>query len=406
MQFCVEYLHDVQVLKRIKMSKKAYYGAAFLMATSAIGPGFLTATALFTQQLSASFGFAILVSILVDLVAQVNVWRIITASGKPAQVLANELLPGLGHLLSAVIIAGGLVFNIGNLAGCGLGLNVLFGIDIITGAWISAALCLLLFVQKEAGTAMDWFAQILGFVMIGLMLYVAATAQPPLALALQKTLYPDSVDVRVIVAIVGGTVGGYITFAGAHRLLEAGVSGVTEVSTAGRSAVLAIVAASSMRILLFSAALGVVWQGVALDKTNPAASVFQLAAGDIGYKIFGVVIWAAAVTSVVGASFTSISFGQSLHPIFTQNKRSLVLAFIATALLLFTVLGNPVKVLVFAGSFNGFILAVALAIMLVIAQNKRTEEAPQHPAYLLWAGWAVAVLLFVFGGWTVLDALR
>ena len=37
--------------------------AAFLMATSAIGPGFLTQTAVFTNSLLASFGFVILISI-------------------------------------------------------------------------------------------------------------------------------------------------------------------------------------------------------------------------------------------------------------------------------------------------------------------------------------------------------
>ena len=42
------------------------------MATSAIGPGFLTQTVVFTEQLGASFGFAILVSVLFDLAAQLN----------------------------------------------------------------------------------------------------------------------------------------------------------------------------------------------------------------------------------------------------------------------------------------------------------------------------------------------
>ena len=44
----------------------ALLGAAFLMATSAVGPGFLTQTTVFTQQLGASFGFVILASILID----------------------------------------------------------------------------------------------------------------------------------------------------------------------------------------------------------------------------------------------------------------------------------------------------------------------------------------------------
>ena len=42
-------------------------GAAFLMATSAIGPGFLTQTTVFTSQLKGSFGFVILVLSLIHI---------------------------------------------------------------------------------------------------------------------------------------------------------------------------------------------------------------------------------------------------------------------------------------------------------------------------------------------------
>ena len=58
--------------------KSAILGAAFLMATSAIGPGFLTQTTKFTAELLTSFGFVILISLLLDIGAQVNIWRIIT----------------------------------------------------------------------------------------------------------------------------------------------------------------------------------------------------------------------------------------------------------------------------------------------------------------------------------------
>ena len=240
----------------------AFYGAAFLMATSAIGPGFLTQTASFTSKLFASFGFAILISIVVDIIAQLNIWRIITVSNKRAQDIANELLPGLGAFLSILIITGGMVFNIGNIAGCGLGLNVLFGIDVITGALISAALAILIFLVKDAGKAMDWFAKILGFIMIGLTLYVAITSHPPLVEALHKTFIPDNIDFTSIVTIVGGTVGGYITFSGAHRLLDAGINGRDQQPQVTKSAVTAIGVASLRRIVLFLAALGVVMQGL------------------------------------------------------------------------------------------------------------------------------------------------
>ena len=100
-------------------------GAVFLMATSSIGPGFLTQTSVFTVQLGAAFAFAILLSILVDIAIQLNVWRILGVSGLRANELANALLPGLGWVLAVLVAIGGLVFNVGNIAGTGLGLNAL-----------------------------------------------------------------------------------------------------------------------------------------------------------------------------------------------------------------------------------------------------------------------------------------
>ena len=384
----------------------AFYGAAFLMATSAIGPGFLTQTASFTSKLFASFGFAILVSIVVDIIAQLNIWRIITVSNKRAQDIANELLPGLGTFLSILIITGGMVFNIGNIAGCGLGLNVLFGIDTITGAMISAAIAIVLFLVKDAGAAMDWFAKILGFIMIGLTLYVAIISHPPLIEAVHKTFIPDTIDFTSIITIVGGTVGGYITFSGAHRLLDAGINGSEKQPQVTKSAVTAIGVASLMRILLFLAALGIVMQGLTLDASNPAASVFGLAAGNLGFKIFGIVIWAAAVTSVVGASFTSISFAQSFHPSVSKNKNYFIVAFIIIAAALFAIFGKPVKVLIFAGAFNGFILAFSLGIMLLAVTNKRIMKNYKHPVALIIAGACVALLMLVFGSITVYNELN
>ncbi|MFJ6963152.1 MAG: divalent metal cation transporter, partial [Lactiplantibacillus plantarum] len=60
-------------------------GAAFMMAMAAVGPGFLTQTATFTSKMGADFGFAILICILVDIVVQLNIWRIIIVSGRHAQ---------------------------------------------------------------------------------------------------------------------------------------------------------------------------------------------------------------------------------------------------------------------------------------------------------------------------------
>src|SRR5215218_6174795 len=87
-------------IKAKSSRRSALLGAMFLMATSAIGPGFITQTAAFTVQLGAAFAFAILVSILVDIAVQTNVWRVIGISGMRAQELGNKVLPGIGWFLA------------------------------------------------------------------------------------------------------------------------------------------------------------------------------------------------------------------------------------------------------------------------------------------------------------------
>src|SRR5215218_5781501 len=140
---------------RIFSRSSAVLGAAFLMANSSIGPGFLTQTTVFTQQLMTSFGFVILVSVLLDIGAQLNTWRILIISELRAQDLGNKLLPGLGYFLMILVVLGGFAFNIGNIAGCGLGVNVLTGLSFQQGAIISCVIALLLFWIRETGKMLD-----------------------------------------------------------------------------------------------------------------------------------------------------------------------------------------------------------------------------------------------------------
>ncbi|MFJ8245018.1 NRAMP family divalent metal transporter [Peribacillus asahii] len=380
-------------------------GAAFLMATSAIGPGFLTQTTVFTQSLAASFGFVILISVILDIFAQTNVWRIIAVSERRGQDIANMVFPGLGYVLAALIVIGGLAFNIGNIAGAGLGLNAMLGISPITGALISAVIAILIFVVKEAGKAMDRFTQIAGFVMIGLMIYVAFTTSPPVGEAVVKTFAPDKIDIIAIVTLVGGTVGGYITFAGGHRLLDAGVKGVGALPEVTKSSVVGILITSVMRIALFLAVLGVVAKGLPIDPDNPPASVFQLAAGNIGYKIFGVVMWAAAITSVVGAAYTSVSFVRTFSEKINQKANWIIIGFIVVSTLCFILIGKPVKVLILVGALNGLILPIALGTLLIAAYKKSIVGDYKHPLWLTISGVIVVVVMALMGGYTIVTQL-
>ncbi|MDA0566477.1 divalent metal cation transporter [Streptomonospora sp. S1-112] len=376
-------------------------GAMFLMATSAIGPGFITQTTDFTARLGATFAFAILVSIFVDVAVQLNIWRVIGVAGMRAQDLANKVLPGAGYVLAALVVFGGAVFNVGNIAGTALGLDALAGVDLRVGATVSALIAIAVFVMRGAGAALDRILVVLGVVMIGLTLYVALVSDPPVGEALRQSVMPDRLDGDLFLAtvtIIGGTVGGYITYAGAHRLIDSGQTGVDNVDAVSRSSIIGVLVTGLMRVLLFLAVLGVVTGGAAiLDSPNAPAEAFAHAAGDLGRRLFGVIMWAAAISSVIGASYTSVSFVATFTPWTSRNRNWLVAGFIAVCLVLFLTLGQaPQTLLIMAGALNGLILPVGMGIMLWVAARRRDLlNGYRYPKWLLVVG-VLAWLLTVY----------
>ena len=368
-------------------------GAAFLMANSSIGPGFLTQTSFYTEQLITSFGFVIIISIILDFGAQINIWRAITLSGMRAQEIANELVPGLGHILSLLVVLGGFAFNIGNIAGCGLALNILTGISFANGAIISGIVAILIFWINEIGKTLDQLTKFLGILKIGLTLFIVYAAHPPILEAVHHTFIPEKISLIAIVTIVGGTVGGYITFSGAHRLIDAGISGSEHIKFVTKSATTGIIISSFMRYILFLAAVGVVSQGIHLDKNNPAATIFETAGGRWGLFIFGIVLWSAAISSVIGASYTSYSFIKNLKARYLQNERLMISCFIIISTSIFVITGKPKELLLLAGLVNGFILPFALSIMLIAGRRLPILKQFKYPLWIEIAGWLVVAVM-------------
>lgn len=394
-------MHSTQVCSSVPQTsqRSVLRGAIFLMATSAIGPAFLTQTSLFTEKYLASFAFAILISLLIDIGAQLNIWRVISVSNLRGQDVANRVLPGLGHLLTGFIVLGGIAFNIGNIAGAGLALNVIFGVSPLVGSLIAAVACIAIFLVRNASRVMDVVSQLLGLLMLAMVGYAVYSANPPVAAALSHTFAPDDPLILMlpIITLVGGTVGGYISFAGGHRLVEAGITGVENVGVVTRAAVTGILTTGAVRICLFLATLGVVSQGLKLDPGNPASSVFAHALGAFGYKAFGLVLLAAALTSVIGAAYTSVSFLHSLHSSVRNHSQRWVVAFIVCSTLIYCLVGKPVQVLVVAGALNALVLPLALGCVLWAAHQQRIVGSQyQHPRWMLVFG-VVAMLATVVG---------
>ena len=312
-----------------KASLSVLLGAAFLMATSSIGPGFMLQTAAFTGQLKADFAFAIVVSVIFSIIAQLNVWTIIGVSQMRGQDIANKVLPGLGYFVAFLISLGGLAFNIGNIGGASMGLNIVFGI---------------------------------------------------------------------------GTVGGYITFSGGHRLIDAGITGREHLKDVRRAAFMGMSVDAIVRILLFLAVLGVVSMGFALDPKDPAGSAFLLGAGEIGHKLFGIVFFCAALTSVVGAAYTSVSFLKTLFKVVERYEKLTIMAFIFVSTCILIFIGKPATLLIVAGSVNGLILPVTLAVMLLATRKTNIVGDYKHNPILFYTGWIV-VLVTAYIGVTSLQGI-
>ena len=377
-------------------------GAAFLMATSAIGPGFITQTTVFTERLKAAFAFAIVVSVLVDIVVQLNVWRILAVSGLRGQDVANRVLPGLGYFLAFAVALGGLAFNIGNVGGAALGFNVMLGMDQNTGAIVSAVVAIAIFLWRDLGRAMDRFTQVLGLVMLAMIAYVVVRTSPPAAKSVREIVKPSVIDWTTILTLVGGTVGGYITFSGAHRIIDAGIVGTENLGRINRGSLNGILITGIMRFLLFMAVLGVVVTGVKLDPSNPAADAFRIAAGEVGYRIFGIILWSAAITSVVGCSYTSVSFLRTLFGFVERYYRYWIIGFILASTMVLTQVGRPVTLLVLAGSLNGMILPLSLASMLLAVHRRDIMGQYRHPVWLTVLGW----VMVAFTAWMAWGALQ
>lgn len=399
---------NISTAEYVKKRRSSLIGAIFLMATSAIGPGFITQTATFTVTLGAAFAFGILASIVIDFVVQQNIWRVVTLTKMHSSEIANATIPGSGYLLAVLVIFGGLIFNIGNIAGAGLGLNALVGLDPKWGGLLSALLAIYIFSSCKASTFIDRLIIVLGLVMIGLTLFVMIASNPPIGEALRQSVLPDTVDFAMITTIVGGTVGGYICYAGAHRLLDKGEVGVENIKAVSSAATKGIIVVGLMRYILFLAILGVVASGVTIDisgkAANPASQAFQAAAGNYGLRIFGLILWAAALTSVIGAAYTSMSFLKAFKSSITERQRNIAtILFITVSLAVYLLMGTaPAALLVFAGGFNGLILPIGLTLFVYIGW-KRADlmEGYHYPRWLLWSGVVTCALTWYMGAMSV-----
>jgi Mn2+/Fe2+ NRAMP family transporter len=109
------------------------------------------------------------------------------------------------------------------------------------------------------------------------------------------------------------------------------------------------------------------------------------------------VMWAAAITSVVGSAYTSVSFLRSVSRHIDRAPGRAIIAFIVVSAAIFLAVGRPVAILVLVGAINGLILPVSLGAMLIAAHRVRIMGDYRHPVWLTLAGVIVAVAMAALG---------
>ena len=113
--------------------------------------------------------------------------------------------------------------------------------------------------------------------------------------------------------------------------------------------------------------------------------------------LFGIVFFCAAITSVIGAAYTSVSFLKTLIPVVNRNEKLTIMGFIFVSTCILIFLGKPATLLVLAGSLNGLILPITLAVMLIATTKKRIVGEYKHPKILLYLGWIVVIVSAYIG---------
>ena len=374
---------------------KAILSVAFLMATTSVGPGFLTQTAVFTNIYNVDMAFPVFASMFITFGIVMNLWRIVGVSGLRIQDIANKVAPGMGYFIGILLALGAVAFNFGNVSGSALGMNVLTGLDTTWGAIFTGVIGSLLFIVHNASKRMDQMARYLGLLMIVLIAYVALTNLPPLTPTVLAAIAPSDFSNLLLptLTIVGGAVGGYYT--GAQRLIDVNLQGIENTKNVTKAAWAGISIAVVIRILLFCAILGILTTGVTLDPSNPAADAFRHGAGDVGYFIFGLVLFVASITSVVGNSYMAISLIKTLFPVVARNEKAWCVGFIMLTTLGTVLMNMPILLLMVAGLVNSIILPIVLATVLAATRKPAIVGDYKHPFYLTAIGVTIVIVMSV-----------
>ena len=170
----------------------AALGAAFLLAASAVGPGFLIQTTRFSAEGGQPFFYAVLLVTLADIVTKANIWSVVGAAGLTGAQIADRVQKGLGTVLTVAVVIGGLAFNTGNIGGAALGLSAVSGVPERVGVLVCATLAAGVFCFRGAKRITDVLAVVFGGIIVCAVFAVCVKTQPPVLSTVRALPQPNA----------------------------------------------------------------------------------------------------------------------------------------------------------------------------------------------------------------------
>ncbi|QNL44643.1 divalent metal cation transporter [Oscillibacter hominis] len=359
-------------------------GAALVAATTQVGPGFTTQSALFSAQYLGAFFLCIIAALALDIITQANVYRILCFTRKRGQEVAAAIHPVVGYLLTAIVVFGICVFQFSNVSGTGLGMSALFGTSTAVSTVLCGLIAMAVFLSRSANKIINILAQVLGAVLILTALILVFMAKPPVGEIPSQIAGADVSSLLLpTITILGSVCGGYGAYIGSHRLLDSGVSGAENYYLYKRTQLLGTTTVYVLRVLLVLVTFGAVMHGATIDMANPAPSSYQAVAGMFGYRLYGAVILAAGTTTILGAAAIFLSFTKTHFKWIAAHERQSAILFIGICTVVDVFLGQPVNLLVAAGSINSLVLPFTMLVMLIASHSKRIMgEDYRHPVWM------------------------
>lgn len=369
-----------------RLEKSKIFSAVFLMASASIGPLFLMSTADLTIQFYERLAFVIIITGIIELGIQMNIWRILTVAKTPAHLVINKIIPNFGTFMSVVVLLGGIAFNIINISGLGIGISLLFNVDIKLGASIGLMIAILFYLLNRNRITLETFIGVmLSFIIAIIILAYAFTATDvPYDVTLAKTVLPmiDYDIVTTIAMMVALSIGGYISFAGAHRLIDVEITGEKYKTAVTRFAVYSVIIVTVTRLLLFFTILGLSRSNVILFKDNLLESAFSEVFGGLGSYALGILFICASLTSIVSVAYTTGTFIKSVNDIIKKYIDVVLLMLVLTSWFIFLLKGEEVVLLQITTILNGLILPVILGGILHASRRSDIVGDYRHPLWL------------------------